>query len=84
MVNHLPLTPAQVHTVDQRIAETHAIIGQLVAGFREHVNRDCGDTTRASASLVSIVKDNPGGNTSTAWLLAAAVAQLARTPGPAL
>lgn len=82
-MTHLPLTPAQIHAADQNIAAAHQVIDKIVAGFREHVAQHDGDTTCPFATLVAVTRNVPGGDTTTAWLLTAAVAQLARTPGPA-
>lgn len=83
-MTHLRLTPAQIHAADQNIAAAHRVVDAIVAGFRQHVAEHDGDTTCPFATLIANTRNYPGGQTATAWLLTAAVAQLARTPGPAL
>lgn len=72
------LTPAEIHTIDQRMAEARTHLNATVTMFRDHIDEHHCDPTCAYAGIIATCRANP---TGAAWMLAAAIQQLATPPG---
>lgn len=70
----MDLTAAQIHAIDQRMADARSTLGESVDLFRAHTALHGGDTVCAFGEVVAMARVDPH---AASWLLAAAVAQLA-------
>lgn len=68
------LTAAQIHAIDQRMADARTTLGQSVDLFRAHTALRDGDTICAFGEILAMARLEPQ---AASWLLAAAITQLA-------